>query len=147
MQIPWGHQLYLLPRHCLGWCFYNGGKCMGWVCPNISLNNILHHSVTILYFVYPNNNGLFKWIMHHVIRPKLSRTGLSNLEISDEFCGNMNPIQCLWDVVERPIWMQDPAPININELNICPEIFQPLVEPMLYRVPVYHCARETPTQY
>jgi hypothetical protein len=66
------------------------------------------------------------------------------------------PIEHLWDVVERSIHTQNPAPTNNRELwaaiqtawlNISPEVFRPLVESMPCRVAAFRRTRGGPTRY
>jgi hypothetical protein len=68
----------------------------------------------------------------------------------------MNPIEHLWDMVERPIRTEDTAPTNTRGLwapiqtawlNISPEVFRPLVESMPRRFAALRRARGGPTRY
>lgn len=67
---------------------------------------------------------------------------------------DMNPIEHLWDEVERSIRTQDPAPTNSRELwaaiqtiwlSTSPEVFRPLVESMPHRGTALPSTRRGPT--
>ncbi len=87
--------------------------------------------------------------MHHVTKLKSSQTG--SLEHDNEFTllkwppqsPDLNPIEHLWDVVEREIRIMDVQPTNLQQLRdaiisiwtkIFEECFQHLVESMPQRI-------------
>jgi len=69
---------------------------------------------------------------------------------------DLNPIEHLWDVVERELCALDVHPTNLHQLqgiilsiwaNISKECFQHLVEPMLHRIKAVLKMKGGQTQY
>ncbi|GIY17376.1 hypothetical protein CDAR_1601 [Caerostris darwini] len=69
---------------------------------------------------------------------------------------DMNPIENLWDIIERSVRAQNPAPSTLSQLwtsietawlNIPAEDFQRLVESMPRRVAALRRAKGGPTRY
>ena len=96
--------------------------------------------------------------MHHVTKVK------SSLEHDDEFTllkwrpqsPDLNPIEQLWDVVEREIHIMDVQPTNLQQLRdaimsiwtkISEECFQHLVESLPPRIKAVLKAKGVPTRY
>jgi hypothetical protein len=94
------------------------------------------HLQPFMDFMYPHNDGIFQQDNAPCHRAGVVQNWLE--EHSGEFrrmvwpprSPDMNPIEHLWDVVERSIRTQNPAPTNIRELwaaiqtawlNISPE--------------------------
>ncbi len=107
-----------------------------------------HHSLPE-YFCWPCPSlydysvPIFWWrIMHHVTKLKSSQTGFLNMTMSSLYSNglqspDLNPIEHLWDVVEREIHIMDVQPTNLQQLRdaiisiwtkISEKCFQPLVE-------------------
>ncbi|KAJ8872930.1 hypothetical protein PR048_026546 [Dryococelus australis] len=100
------------------------------------------HLQPFMDFSFLDNSGMFQ----HDNVPS-HRTA----DVQDWFV-SMNPIKHLWDVVERAIHIQDPAPRNTRELwaaietaclNVSQEVFCPLVESMPCQVTALLRARGT----
>ncbi len=82
--------------------------------------------------------------MHHVTKLKSSQIGFLNMTMSSLYSWppqspDLNPIEHLWDVVEREIRIMDVQPTNLQQLRdaimsiwtkISEECFQHLVESM-----------------
>ncbi len=83
--------------------------------------------------------------MHHVTKLKSSQTGFLNMTMMFTLLKwppqspDLNPIEHLWDVVEREIRIMDVQPTNLQQLRdaimsiwtkISEECFQHLVESM-----------------
>ncbi len=82
--------------------------------------------------------------MHHVTKLKSFQTGFLNMTMSSLYSNglqspDLNPVEHLWDVVEREIHIMDVQPINLQKLRdaimsiwikISEECFQHLVESM-----------------
>ncbi len=100
--------------------------------------------------------------MHHVTKLKSSQTGF--LEHDNEFTllkwppqsPDLNPIEHLWDVVEREIRILDVQPTNLQQLRdaiisiwtkIFEECFQHLVESMPQRIKAVLKAKRGPNWY
>ena len=120
------------------------------------------HLQPFMDFMYPHNDGIFQQDNAPCHRAGVVQNWFE--EHSGEFrrmvwpprSPDMNPIKHLWDVVERSIHTQNPAPTNTRELwaaiqtawlNISPEVFRPLVESMPRRVAALRRARGGPTRY
>ncbi len=91
-------------------------------------------------------------IMHHVTKLKSSQTGFLNMTMSSRYSNglhsppqspDLNPIEQLWDVVEREIRIMDVQPTNLQQLcdaimsiwtKISEECFQHLVESIPRRI-------------
>ncbi len=60
--------------------------------------------------------------MHHVTKLKSSQTGFLNMTMSSLYSNglhsppDLNPIEHLWDVVEREILIMDVQPTNLQQL-------------------------------
>lgn len=108
---------------------------------------LLHiHLYPFIDILYSNNNGLFQQIMQQVTRCQISLSSI--LEIFGKCCDqNIQLIwinsSIYWTFVERSVYIQDPALINIKELwttietawfNIFPEIFRALGETMPHKI-------------
>lgn len=90
--------------------------------------------------MYPNNERLFQQDNAVSLGPSFPELVLrSIMENSNKCCGHyicpgMCPIEHLWDMLERSIYMQDPDPTNINDLQAVIKTtwfnmnLQPLVE-------------------
>ncbi len=97
--------------------------------------------------------------MHHVTKLKSSQTGFLNeftLHKWPPQSPDFNPIEQLWDVVERDIHIMDVQPTNLQQLrdaiisiwtNISEECFQHLVESMPRRIKVVLKANGGPIRY
>ncbi len=92
-------------------------------------------------------------IMHHVTKLKSSQTGFLNMTMSSLY---LNPIEHLWDGVEREIHIMDVQPTNLQQLcdaimsiwtNISEEGFKHLVESMPWRIKAVLKAKVGLTQY
>lgn len=107
----------IVNKHCISWWwFYNdvGWVHMAWlwplVCQNTSLTNLFVTIYSHSWIPYtPTVMGNSKRVMHHVIRPKLTKIGLrSILETSNEWCGYniclTNFTEPLWDMIERRLF-------------------------------------------
>ncbi len=98
-------------------------------------------------------------IMHHVTKLKSSQTGFLNMTMSSLYSiglHNLNPIEHLWDVVEREIRIMDVQLTNLQQLRdaimsiwtkISEECFQHLVESMPWRIKAVLKAKVGPTRY
>ncbi len=99
--------------------------------------------------------------MHHVTKLKSSQTGFLNMTMSSLLkwppqSPDLNPIEHLWDVVEREIRIMDVQPTNLQQLGntimsiwtkISEQCFQKLVESMPRRIWVVLKAKGVPTRY
>ncbi len=96
--------------------------------------------------------------MHHVTKLKPSQTGFLNMTMSSLYSQSpdLNPIEHLWDVVEREIRITDVQPTNLQKLRdaimsiwikISEECFQYLVESMPRRIKAVLKAKAGPTRY
>ncbi len=99
--------------------------------------------------------------MHHVTKRKSSRRFLEhdndfNLLKWPAQSPDLNPIEHLWDVVEREIRIMDVQPTNLQQLHdaimsiwtkISEECFQHLVESMPQRIKAVLKAKRGPTRY
>ncbi len=81
---------------------------------------------------------------------------MSSLYSNDLQSPDLNPIEHLWDVVEREILIMDVQPTNLQQLrdaimsiwtNISEECFQRLVESMPQRIEAVLKAKRGPTRY
>ncbi len=103
--------------------------------------------------VYPSSDATSSRIMHHVTKLKSSQTGFLNMTMSSLYSNcppqspDLNPIEHLWDVVEREIRIMT----NLQQLRdaiisiwtkITEECFQHLVESMLRRIKAVLKAKE-----
>ncbi len=101
-------------------------------------------------------------IMHHVTKLKSSQTGFLNMTMSSLYSKwppqspDLNPIEHLWDVVEREIHIMDVQPTNLQQLrdaimsiwtNISEECFQHLVESMPRIIKAVLKTKGGPTRY
>ncbi len=102
----------------------------------------VHLFMTTVYHLLMSTSSR---IMHHVTKIKSSQTGFLNM--TNEFTllkwppqsPDLNPIEHLWDVVEREILIMNVQPTNLQQLcdaimtiwtKISEECFQHLVESM-----------------
>ncbi len=110
--------------------------------------SIVDHVHPFMTSVYTSSDATSSRIMHHVTKLESSQTGFLN---NNEFTllkwpphlPDINPIEHLWDVVEREIHFMDLQPTNLQQLcdaimsiwtNISEECFQHLVESMPRRI-------------
>ncbi len=99
--------------------------------------------------------------MHHVTKLKSSQTGFLNMTMSSLYSNgpqspDLNPIEQLWDVVEREIRIMDVQPTNLQQpsdafmsiwTKISEECLQHLVESMPRRIKAGLMAKGGPTRY
>ncbi len=95
--------------------------------------------------------------MHHVTKLKSSQTGFLNMTMSSlkwpPQSPDLNPIEHLWDVVEREIRIMDVQPTNLQQLrdaimSIWTKISEEhLVESMPQRIKATLKTKGGPTQY
>ena len=120
------------------------------------------HLQPFMDFMYPNNDGIFMddnapchrattvrdWFEEH--------SGQFQRMIWPPRSPDMNPIEHLWDIIERSVRAQNPAPSTFSQLwtsietawlNIPAEDFQRLVESMPRRVVALRRAKGGPTRY
>ncbi len=99
-------------------------------------------------------------IMHHVTKLKSSQTGFLNMTMSllkwPPQSPDLNPIEHLWDVVEREIGIMDVQPTNLQQLRdaimsirtkISEECFQHLVESIQRIIKAVLKGKGGPTRY
>ncbi len=99
-------------------------------------------------------------IMHHFTKPKSSQIGFLNITMSSLYANglhshHLNPIEHLWDVVEREICIMDVQTTNLQQLRdaimsiwtkISEECFQHLVETIPRRIKAVLKAKRGPTR-
>ncbi len=96
--------------------------------------------------------------MHHVTKLKSSQTGFLNMTMSSLYSQSPdhNPIEHLWDMVERESRIMEVQPTNLQQLRdaimsiwtkISEECFQHLVESMTRRNKVVLKAKGGPTRH
>ncbi len=110
------------------------------------LSIVADHVHPFMTTVYPSSDATSSRIMHHVTKLKSSQTGFLNITILLKWPPqslDLNPIEHLWDVVERKICIMDVQPTNLQQLcdvimtiwtKISEECFQHLVESMPRRI-------------
>ncbi len=113
------------------------------------LSIVADHVHPFMTTVYPSSDATSSRIMHHVHKAQIIPDWF--LEHDNEFTllkwppqsPDLNPIEHLWDVVEREIRIMDVQPTNLQQLRdaimsiwtkISEECFQHLVESMPRRI-------------
>ncbi len=121
------------------------------------LSIVADHVHPFMTTVYPSSDGYFQQDMHHVAKQKSSQTGFLNELTLPKWPPQspvLNPIEHLWDVVEREILIMDVQPTNLQQLRdaimsiwtkITEECFQHLVESMPQRIKRVLKAKGGPT--
>ncbi len=119
---------------------------------------VADHVHPFMTTVYPSSDG---YRMHHVTKLKSSQTGFLNMTMSSLYSNGLqspdiNPIEHLWDLVEREICIMDVQPTNLHQLRdairsiwtkISEECFQHLVESIPRRIKAVLKAKGGPTRY
>ncbi len=119
---------------------------------------VADHVHPFMTTVYPSSDG---YRMHHVTKLKSSQTGFLNMTMSSLYSKGLqspdiNPIEHLWDVVEREICIMDVQPTNLHQLRdairsiwtkISEECFLHLVESIPRRIKAVLKAKGGPTRY
>ncbi len=122
------------------------------------LSIVADHVPPFMTTVYPSSDGYFQ---QHVTKLKSPQTGFLNMTMSSLLkwppqSPDLNPIEHLWDVVEREIRIMDVQPTNLQQLcdaimliwtKISEECFQHLVESMPRRIKAVLKAKGGPTRY
>ncbi len=122
------------------------------------LSIVADHVHPFMTTVYPSSDG---YRMHHVTKLKSSQTGFLNMTMSSLYSNGLqspdiNPIEHLWDVVEREIRIMDVQPTNLHQLcdairsiwtKISEECFLHLVESIPRRIKAVLKAKGGPTRY
>ncbi len=125
------------------------------------LSIVADHVHPFMTTVYPSSDATSSRITHHVTKLKSSQTGFLNMTMCSLYSNglqspNLNPIEHLWDVVEREIHIMDVQPTNLQQLcdaimsiwpKISEECFQHLVESMPRRIKAVLKAKGGPTRY
>lgn len=156
-----------------------GGSIMVWAVftwhglgPLVQLNRSLtgngyvqlltDHLQPFMDFMYPNNDGIFMDDNAPCHRARTVRDWFE--EHSGQFqrmiwpprSPDMNPIEHLWDIIEKSVRAQTPAPSTLSQLwtsiqtawlNIPAGDFQRLVDSMTRRVVALRRAKGGPTRY
>ncbi len=156
-----------------------GGGVMVWgifswhtLCPLVTIEHRLNataylsivadHVHLFMTTVYPSSDGYFQ--QDNAPRHKAPIISDWFLEHDNEFTllkwppqsPDLNPMEHLWDVVEREIHIMDVQPTNLQQLRdavmsiwtkICEECFQHLVESMPRRIKAVLKAKGGPTRY
>lgn len=126
------------------------------------LSIVADHVHPFMTTVYPSSDGFFQQDSAPCHKAQI----ISNwfLEHDDEFTvlqwppqsPDLNPIEHLWDVVERDIHIMDVQPTTLQQLcdaimsiwtKISEECFQRLVESRLQRIKAVLKAKGSPTRY
>ncbi len=121
------------------------------------LSIVADHVHSFMTSVYPSSDG-YSRIIHHVTKLKSSQNGFLNNEFTllkwPPQSLDLNPIEHLWDVVEREI--RDVQPTNLQQLRdaimsiwtkISEEYFQHIVGSMPRRIKAVLKTKGGPTQY
>ncbi len=134
--------------------FYNTAQCHRWrkFWGNVQLSCWLQCTHLLM--------ATSSRIMHHIKKLKSSQIGFLNMTMSSLYSWppqspDLNPIEHLWDVVEREIRIMDVQPTNLQQLRdaimsiwtkISEECFQHLVESMPWRIKVVLKSKVGPTR-
>ncbi len=125
------------------------------------LSIVADHVHPFMTTVHPSSDATSSRIMHHATKLKSSQTGFLNMTMCSLYSNglqspDLNPIEHLWDVVEREIHIMDVQPTNLQQLcdaimsiwtKISEECIQHLVESMPRRIKAVRKAKGGPTRY
>ncbi len=81
---------------------------------------VADHVHPFITTVYPSSDATSSGIMHHVTKLKSSQIGFLNMTMSSLYWSpqspDLNPVEHLWDVVEREIHIMDEQLTNLQQL-------------------------------
>ncbi len=123
------------------------------------LSIVADHVHPFMTTVYPFSDATSSRLIHHVTKLKSSQTAFLNMFTLLKWppqSPDLNPIEHLWDVMEREIGIMDVQPTNLQQLRddirsiwtkISEERFQHLVESMPRRIKAVLKVKVCPTRY